>query len=382
MAGHTPRRFSGRRISALTAGLLAALVLVAANAGRAAAAPPEVVASENPVVVPLNQSTKNITLSWNLGNAAPKATLKVTDNAEVVVLNQPVAAQTGSTPLTVTHGKSYTAQLYTVANPPVTLGSPLTITTVHPPGDPNSVCSADLCINSVAFTPHGTYAPFTVKTNKAAHFEMQASTSAPLADGSFTHVDSATFNLSNVTQWDSKLLNLTPDTTYHYTVKATSASGQVVKKSGTFKTLRRRVEVTLTSIHMIEDSDILSACDCYFYLQAGNAEPAGTSFMYVNSGDTVNLALQTVVFPEQDTLRIRVEADDDDYEFFDFCAGAYPPFWGNGSTACYDWSSVTKFVDVSLSGMEDSKFDTYTLTANQGPVKFTATVKVKVDYAP
>jgi hypothetical protein len=301
------------------------------------------------------------------------------------VINQGLATTTGSTPLTAVFGKTYTAQLYSVVNPAQTLGSALTITTKRPLNDPTAVCNADFCVNSVTFNPSGTHAPFIVKTNKAAHFQMQASTDAPLANGTFANVDSAIFNLSNVTQWNSQLLNLEPNTTYHYLLKATAAGGQVVTTAGTFKTLRRRVEVTFTEIDMVDDSDILSACDCVFHFQAGSLNPVSTPFMYVNSGETVNLAVPFALYPSAatDTLRLRVEAVDDDTDpIIDFCAVGWGPYWSNGSTNCLDWSYVSKYVDISLSGMQDSKQDTYTLTAGDGPVKFTATAKVKVFYAP
>jgi hypothetical protein len=374
---------TGRRFGSVAAALLAALVLVAANGAPAAAAPPEVLASENPVVIPWNQSTKTITLSWNLGNVLPPAGLTVRDGNQTLVLNKSLSTSTGSTTLTVTFGKTYTAQLFTADRSPQPLGSPLTITSTRPPIDPNWVCNANACSASVTFDPHGTYAPFTVTTTKPAHFELQASTDAPLADGSFAHVDSATFNLSNVTEWKSSLPNLEPNTTYYYVLRATDANGQVIKKSGTFKTLRRKVEVTFTSIYMIEDSDILSACDCYFHFQAGDLTPVSLPFMYVNSGDTVSLAVQFALYPVSNTLRLRAEAVDDDYEpFWDLCVNYFGPFWTNGETDCRDWSSVEKWVAVSLTGTEESKLNTYTLTTDDWPVKFTATVKVKVFYAP
>jgi hypothetical protein len=383
MTWYTPLPLSPRRLGALAIGLVAVLTLVAATAAPAAAAPPEVLASENPVVVPANQSTKNITLSWNLGNAVPKATLTVKDNSQTVVLTQTLVTPTGSTPLTVTYGKTYTAQLATVANPPQPLGSPLTITTMHPVNDPNATCVADLCVTSVVFDPHGTYAPFTVKTSKPAHFTMEASTDAPNANGTFAHVDSAMFNLSNVTQWNSHLLNLEANTTYHYVLKATDTGGQVVKKSGTFKTLRRRAEVTFTSIHMIEDSDILSACDCTFTFQAGNLEPSNSPFVYLNSGETFNLSVMFKIDNPSNNILVRVHARDEDNDWSPFpCYWTDALLWHNGSGNCWDYSFAAKWVDAELSGMEDLKFDTYTLTADDGPVKFTATVKVKVFYVP
>jgi len=91
----------------------------------------------------------------------------------------------------------------------------LTITTqrplILPPG---GVLCLGPCINSVTVTPHGTFAGFEVKTDNPAHFEIQVSTAAPDANHHFSHVDSAMFNLSNVTDWSTNVFSLKPSTLY------------------------------------------------------------------------------------------------------------------------------------------------------------------------
>jgi hypothetical protein len=96
---------------------------------------PLVVSSENPVVMHSGQTTKTITLTWSLGPGWSAANLTVSESGTPapVINNAPVFQPPGkgTVPLTVTHGKTYTAQLYEAFT-----GKPLspllTITTSRP----------------------------------------------------------------------------------------------------------------------------------------------------------------------------------------------------------------------------------------------------------
>src|SRR5262249_40383619 len=88
--------------------------LLVVNPPAAHAAPPEVLASENPVVIAWGKDTKTIDLTWALEFGLSAATLSVTESGTPApVLAVPVFSPpgTGTVPLTVTYGKTYTAQL-------------------------------------------------------------------------------------------------------------------------------------------------------------------------------------------------------------------------------------------------------------------------------
>jgi hypothetical protein len=250
-------------------------------------------------------------------------------------------------------------------------------------------------ISSVSVTPHGTWAQFSVKTSAPAIIKIEASTKLPNASGNFSNpadvAGSATTILPSTTfapKFPTMGGPLLPNTTYNYVVRAHFNGGGEQIKTGSFKTLRRQVDVTFTSLHMIEDSDVLSACDCYIYYQAGGEPVKSAGFQYINSGETIFPNKQFTLFPSNSTneILVRVSAQDDDWDWiFDGdCSGSpyiLVPHWSNGSDNCIDWSFVAKWVSINLNGMEE-KTDTYTLTANAGPVKFTVKAKVKVFYAP
>jgi murein DD-endopeptidase MepM/ murein hydrolase activator NlpD len=121
----------GARRGLLALALAIGALLLALHAHPTHAAPPEVKASENPVVIPHGQTTKAITLTWSLAAGSSVAKLTVTESgtpAPVLVQSVSSPPGAGTVPLTVTSGKTYTAQLNdALTNLP--LGAPLTITT-------------------------------------------------------------------------------------------------------------------------------------------------------------------------------------------------------------------------------------------------------------
>ena len=55
--------------------------------------------------------------------------------------------------------------------------------------------------------------------------------------------------------WKPALPYLDSNTTYYYVVRAHDSNGNEQVKTGSFKTLTRRVEVNFAEIEMIDDSD-------------------------------------------------------------------------------------------------------------------------------
>src|SRR5262249_55549249 len=129
MLTNTKTRRPWHRSVLAAAGALAVGAVALATSISPVSAAPSLTASENPVIIHYGSSTKGITVSWNL-NGTPKATLDITEVGGPVVASVPAASQTGSTPLTVTYGKSYKAQLKSV--PADMVLAMLTITTQRP----------------------------------------------------------------------------------------------------------------------------------------------------------------------------------------------------------------------------------------------------------
>ncbi|MDT5049694.1 MAG: hypothetical protein QOG75_5592, partial [Mycobacterium sp.] len=162
-AGH------GARHVLIVLALALAALLFPLSAPVAQADPPEVTASDNPVLIPDGQTTGETTLTWRLTPILQLAHLTVMESGTPApVLDLPVSSPPGEglVKLPVTYGKTYTAQLKDLAYQP--LGAPLTITTERPPERPDIKidmgCLVD-CITKADPDEHGGWAQFTINTN-------------------------------------------------------------------------------------------------------------------------------------------------------------------------------------------------------------------------
>ena len=351
MAPHRARR--GLTTLAISLG---ALLLSLVTPPVASAEPPEVTASENPVLIAYPHfTTKDITLTWDLGSSSPQANLIVTENG-AQVHNQPLFSATGTRPLTVTYDRTYTAQLVqTFGGAP--LGKPLTITTDKPTGD---MTCAQRCIRSIDVQPHGGWAQFTIKTSETAIITLEASTKPPNPDGTWSNSDGV-ISVGTVLPTDSytpPLANLATNTTYHYVVRAHVEGHQQVKK-GSFKTLTRRVDVTFDEIQMIADSDgpVDGDCDCWFMLGVGDAGAMEYGSLSnqksIASGTTVNPDADASITNAPNEIWLRAKGWDDDTDFGEFCPvgiGA-PPWVGSGDALnCLEWAGDEVLVSLSRQG--------------------------------
>jgi hypothetical protein len=367
------------------------------------AEPPEVTANQNPVIVPFLKSTKEITLTWRLESGSTQANLIVTESDNPFpVLSQLVSSPSseGTVPLVVTYGKTYTAQLYApvIFGPP--LGAPLTITTKRPDFvDPDLGCALQ-CITSVDVQPHGGWAQFTIKTNETAVITLEASTTPPNPDGTWSNPDAVTAFAGSVLptdQYTPPLANLQSNTTYHYVVRAREHGNESVE-IGSFKTLTRRVDVDFNEIQMIEDSDGLAAadCDCFFYFGVGDATPmrygSSENPISVGSDTTVPLDADASITDAPSEIRLGAKAWDSDQTFGQLCAvGSGPPTsdeqWeSSGGGGCMEWAGNKIVLSRSRQGppvnpgaVDEQFTEPFTINVN-GPIVYKVRGTYTVSY--
>jgi hypothetical protein len=311
------RRGGVRRIFVALVLALAAL-LFPLSAPAAQADPPKVTASENPVFIPYSKDTKDITLTWSLEAWQPLATLTVTESGTPApVLDETVSSLPGDNrPLTVTYGKTYTAQLKDVITKQP-LGAPLTITTDRLDIKIDMDCVAQ-CINDVDVQPHGGWAQFTINTNEKAAMTLEASKTKPDANGTWSNpndVAASNATILPTQSWTPPLPDLASSTIYYYVVRAHDANGNEQVKTGSFETLTRRVEVTFAEIEMIDDSDDFGDCECYFEFGAGSeTKQYGTKEnpKSIASGTTVHPNMTFTINNAPSEIPIHAVGNDDD----------------------------------------------------------------------
>jgi hypothetical protein len=261
------------------------------------------------------------------------------------------------------------------------------------------------CITSVGVKPHGGWAQFTIKTNENAIMTLEASTTQPNANGTWSNpnaVSASTATILPTQSWTPPLADLTSNTTYYYVVRAHDTNGNEQVKTGSFKTLTRRVDVTFAEIQMIDDSDgaLAGDCDCFFWFNAGNEEPKPYGDVAnpksIASGTTVHPNVTFTISNAPGEIRIRAFGYDDDTDFGEFCSGGtgHPEAYTGAANwkssgnfeECLEWAgdqvdaSVSRQGPSSAPGDVDEQFsDTFTISVS-GELVYKVRGSYKVTY--
>jgi hypothetical protein len=171
-----------RIVLAMTA-LLVAMLL---HSGTPIALAASLTASQNPVVIPEDVRSKQITLSWSVGAPHTKYKLVVEEQGGPVVLEKGLPAASGSEPLTVSYPKKHavkivdTSQVFLPGGGHPSVAS-LEITTIRPLDVSVPPCAVVVCITEAMATPYFGGAEFSFKTSKPATFQLEVREAATLA---------------------------------------------------------------------------------------------------------------------------------------------------------------------------------------------------------
>jgi hypothetical protein len=381
-------------------------LLFTLSAPVAHAAPPEVTTPDNPVMIPYSQDTKEITLKWTLAALQLAATLTVTESGTPApVLDQVVFSTPDTTKLTVTYGKTYTAQLKD-AGSQQPIGAPLIITTARLDIKFDPGCLVQ-CITSADPMPppygvHGGWAQFDIKTSVPAIITLEASKTKPNANGKWSvrgAVAASSATILPTQDWKPPLPDLDSNTTYYYVVRAHDGNGNEQFKTGSFKTLTRRVEVNFAEIEMIDDSDGPD-CECWFWFNAGDETPKPygdfSDPKSIASGTTVHPNVSFTITNAPSEIWIRAMGYDDDVDWGSFCSesGGYLPYTGHASwlsasdvDGCLQESGNQAVVSVSRQGepaapdeVDEEFTEKFTISPGLGLPEFKVHGTYKVTY--
>jgi hypothetical protein len=254
------------RTAAIRSGLVALLVggmLVAQPASPASAAG-VIQSTENPVIIPINATSKDVQISWATNNGHKSQVKLSTNNG--AFSNWASGKETGSKTLTAENGLTYKFQLFDDSNDAL-LGS-LTVTTKKAKLTLDMACKAD-CITGLTATPHGTWASFHVTTNEPISkvYVSLSTSNSKNSDGWFSSPtgEQVTVNPDgSPTSFDKDYLFLTPGTTYFYRLEVHDTHGNAHAEEGSLKTLNRKLILQVDTIKVIEDSDGVTSGDLGF----------------------------------------------------------------------------------------------------------------------
>jgi hypothetical protein len=185
------------------------------------------------------------------------------------------------------------------------------------------------------------------------------------------------------TTFDPVVSSLLPNTTYNYI-----ARGGTSFATGSFRTLMNRVTISYDRIDVIDDSDSLSAGDLTFHFNAGAGFDRQFGEVQAPSGAPVILPkgrgqISQVLFNKSGTLKLQVEAVDDDHDPpFEACRNGQPPDGTSGSDNCFDWTTATFETNVAqfAGAGQNSTTKAVTFQTPALRIQFKVFATIKVEY--
>lgn len=358
-----------RFVSAALALLVAMAAVTALGSPAEAAPPPTLTATPNPVLVPYGQTAGTYTLTWNTGSAlGADFSASINNGPWSAIFHQ---TPSGSGPLPINVGDTITWRMFTKNSPRIPLKS-VTITARRP----DQSCLEN-CLKDVSITPHGTFADVhVIATTVLKTFELTANKPGEA-------VSSAMIG-ANTQNWVSMLFDLEPGTEYEWDLQVRDESGNIQKKSGTFKTLTRRVTVDYSNIKVTDDSDDLSEGDLTFWFNVdGTWDPADNfGEIGMDTGDQVDPNRTLTFDGAPDIMKIGLYGYDDDCDFFDgLCSfGSAPGGSDGGSHDEADWATAWTSVLTLQSGPGESFSGTFFVSTSSYALQFDGSGTFAVTY--
>lgn len=200
---------------------------------------------------------------------------------------------------------------------------------------PGSLTPSLIWLKSIHVEPHGTYARFHIETFVPVKMLILVGRYGANSDGTFAAgdlVSTSLFPTGYVSEAHLGVLGLTPDSRLYFSIIAKRQNGKEEVYIGSlFETLRRQVEVTFKSIHMIDDADNWpkASCECHFGFQIvppPGYQATATHHQNVSSGETISgLNKVLTVITGDSHIRIYAMGIDADPNFGQLSTGGTYP---------------------------------------------------------
>ena len=219
-------------------------------------------------------------------------------------------------------------------------------------GGPGSLSNGPIqcdgqCIEWATVEPHGTSATFAMHTTVPARLWVSMDAPAVQDTG------------SRVRDWEVTFEGLTPDTLYNVVLVAEDQHGNLNHRYGQFRTLERHVEITFTSIHVVNDADKWDVnkgeVEWVFEVENDWIESFHRGIAKIKSGRTVNLGEgRRLVIDDADRyLELAVQGVEHD---FGYCTAGVPPYaghFGGDILDCQDVATAWETIDLDNLVVDD-----------------------------
>ena len=197
------------------------------------------------------------------------------------------------------------------------------------------------CIEWATVQPGGTSATFKMHTTVPARLWVSMDAPAVQDTG------------SRVRDWEVTFDGLTPDTLYNVVLVAEDQHGNLNHRYGQFRTLERHVEITFTSIHVVNDADKWDInkgeVEWFFEVDGDWIEAFHRGIAKVKSGQWINLgdSRRYVIDDADRFLQLAVQGVEHDSK--GFCTAGVPPFsdhFGGDIDDCRDVATAVETFDL------------------------------------
>lgn len=204
------------------------------------------------------------------------------------------------------------------------------------------------CIEWATVEPGGTTATFELHTSVPAR--MWVSMDAPAVQDSG----------SMVQDWEVTFDDLTPDTLYHVVLVAEDQHGNLDHRYGQFRTLERHVEITFTSIHVINDADKWKInkgeVEWFFEVEGDWIEEFHRGVAKVKSGDWINLGESRRLVIDDADRWLQLAVQGVEHDSHGFCSAGVPPYadhFGGDIDDCRDVATAIGTIDLDNLVVDD-----------------------------
>jgi hypothetical protein len=197
------------------------------------------------------------------------------------------------------------------------------------------------CIEWATVQPGGTSATFKMHTTVPAR--LWVSMDAPAVQDTGTRVR----------DWEVTFEDLTPDTLYNVVLVAEDRHGNLNHRYGQFRTLERHVEVTFTSIHVVNDADKWAInkgeVEWFFEVEGDWIEAFHRGVGKIKSGRTVNLGDSRRLVIEDADRHLQLGVQGVEHDRKGFCSAGTPPYanhFGGDIDDCRDVATASATFDL------------------------------------
>lgn len=197
------------------------------------------------------------------------------------------------------------------------------------------------CIEWATVQPGGTSATFEMHTSVPAR--LWVSMDAPAVQDTGTRVR----------DWEVTFEGLTPDTLYNVVLVAEDQHGNLNHRYGQFRTLERHVEITFTSIHVVNDADKWDInkgeVEWFFEVEGDWIEDFHRGIAKIKSGRTVNLGTGRRMVIEDADRYLQLAVQGVEHDVKGFCSAGIPPYadhFGGDIDDCRDVATATGTIDL------------------------------------